>query len=52
VVICTTRDPDAWWKSMEAVKNKVFAMRALNALFQLMPTVRYFGAWVDAMTAK
>jgi hypothetical protein len=52
IVIITTRDTDKWWASFEAVKKQVFAIRALNTLFTPLPTVRYFGAWIDAMTRR
>lgn len=52
IVICTTRDPARWWASFESVSNTIFLMKALNALFILLPTLRYFGAWIDAMTRR
>ena len=49
VVICTQRDADKWWASMEPVLKTTNVMKALNLLFIPVPTVRYFGAWVDAL---
>lgn len=52
IVIVTSRDPERWWKSMKAVADTVGLMRALNVLFLPLPTLRYFGTWVDALTRR
>lgn len=52
IVIITTRDTDKWWASFEAVRDQVFAIKALSALFIPLATVRYFGTWIDAMTRR
>jgi hypothetical protein len=51
IVICTTRDKDEWWKSLEATrKNASFWW--LNALFWPMPTLRLFGRWRESVGVR
>lgn len=46
-VICTIRDPDDWWRSMEPiVKNAKVSF--LSFVFFPLPTLRYFAAYVTA----
>ncbi|KIY03871.1 uncharacterized protein Z520_00562 [Fonsecaea multimorphosa CBS 102226] len=53
-VICTTRDPESWWRSMERVASKTDTEaerneRVLAFLLALLPTMRYWKAFSDAM---
>ncbi|OQV10477.1 hypothetical protein CLAIMM_14468 [Cladophialophora immunda] len=53
-VICTTRDPESWWKSMEPVAAKTDTEaerneRVLAFLLALLPTMRYWKAFSDAL---
>ncbi|KAH8658431.1 hypothetical protein BX600DRAFT_469109 [Xylariales sp. PMI_506] len=52
IVICTQRDPAKWWKSFHAVAGQVYMLKALNLLFLPLPALRYFGQWIDGMTAR
>lgn len=46
-VVCTVRDPDDWWRSMEpVVRNSV--MGFLGFAFYWLPTLRYFTTYVKA----
>ncbi|KAL9130375.1 MAG: hypothetical protein Q9217_001433 [Psora testacea] len=48
-VICTVRDPGDWWRSMEPiVKNS--KMGLLGFLFYLLPTLRWFTTYSNAMS--
>jgi Sulfotransferase domain len=49
IVICTTRDPKRWYESMKEVMQTVFLMTFLDFIFLPMPTLRYFGTWVNAL---
>ncbi|KIW86116.1 hypothetical protein Z517_01510 [Fonsecaea pedrosoi CBS 271.37] len=52
--ICTTRDPESWWKSMERIAAKTDTEadrndRVLAFLLALLPTMRYWKAFSDAL---
>lgn len=46
-VIATTRDIDAWWRSMEPVMQH-FRARSLAFFFYLLPALRYWTTFVKA----
>lgn len=46
-VICTTRDPDDWWRSMEPVVRNS-KMGFLGFAFYWLPTLRFFTTYVRA----
>ena len=48
VVICTVRDADAWVESMSVVANAA-TLRFLAFILYLVPTMRYFPAYVDGL---
>ncbi|KAM0717769.1 hypothetical protein Q7P37_006101 [Cladosporium fusiforme] len=48
-VICTTRDPEKWAKSMGAVSSEVKAQYFLRFALFLLPSLRHFPDYVDAM---
>jgi hypothetical protein len=52
IVICTTRDPERWWKSIQPVLDKVDSMAALDLLFLPLPTLRHFGSWIRALKER
>jgi hypothetical protein len=52
VVICTTRDPVTWHRSVKEVGQTVNLMTFLDYLFLPMPTLRYFGTWVKALEIR
>ena len=47
-VICTVRDPDDWWRSMEPVIRNA-KMPFLRFVFYRLPTLRYFVTCYKAM---
>ena len=47
LVICTTRDPDDWWRSMEPVVRNS-KMGVLGFAFFWLPTLRFFTTYVGA----
>jgi hypothetical protein len=51
IVICTTRDADKWWASMEPVA-KALTPWWLPVIFYSRPTLRYFGNWINAMRKR
>jgi hypothetical protein len=48
VVICTTRERSAWYKSSQAL-NKNTGLWWLDYVFFPMPTLRWFGLWRDTI---
>jgi hypothetical protein len=51
VVICTTRDTEKWWVSIEPVIN-AGAPWWLPVIFASRPTLRYFNEWIAAMRVR
>jgi hypothetical protein len=50
-VICTTRDPDTWWKSFEGVAKQGDPWW-LSVVFSLVPTLRYYCQYRDLRLAR
>ena len=48
IVICTTRDPDKWFVSMQDLAKQETPWW-LPILFSSKPTLRYFGRWTEGM---
>ena len=46
-VIATTRDIDAWWRSMEPVMRQ-YRVRALGFIFYLLPALRHWTSFIRA----
>ena len=51
IVICTTRDPDRWWASMEPVMKAVTPWW-LPVLLSSRSTLRYYGDWINGMLKR
>ncbi|KUJ15231.1 uncharacterized protein LY89DRAFT_783419 [Mollisia scopiformis] len=47
IVICTTRERAAWWKSAQALTKNI-NLWWLDAMLWPMPTLRYFAKWRDS----
>lgn len=52
IVICTTRDPDRWWKSIDPLVKQVTPMKALNLLFAPLPTLRFWVRWIKGLEKR
>ena len=52
VVICTTRDHEKWWNSYKPLIGTLAKLKALDLLFTPLPTLRYFGTWIDAICKR
>ncbi|KAH6684273.1 hypothetical protein B0J14DRAFT_572535 [Halenospora varia] len=48
IVICTTRDPAKWWVSFQETSKTVMKPWLVVA-FQSMPSLRYFGKWIEGL---
>lgn len=52
-LICTTRDRDEWWRSMEPVVNNTKSEnQVLGWIFMWLPTLRYWQDFVDAIRPR
>jgi hypothetical protein len=51
IVICTTRDPEKWYASIEDVR-KALTTWWLEILFLSRPTLRYFGPGMKGMANR
>ncbi|TVY26961.1 hypothetical protein LHYA1_G005085 [Lachnellula hyalina] len=49
VVICTTRDAERWWESVQELEKTVVAFWMQDILFAPMPSLRYFKTFVMSM---
>ncbi|PBP15841.1 hypothetical protein BUE80_DR013433 [Diplocarpon rosae] len=48
LVICSTRDPESWWRSAQALMKNT-GLWWLDLVFWPMPTLRLFGRWRDTI---
>lgn len=51
VVICTTRDPEKWWPSMNYVAGAIYKWH-VDVLFLVLPKLRYFGKCKKALKTR
>ncbi|RDW92312.1 hypothetical protein BP5796_01706 [Coleophoma crateriformis] len=51
VVICTTRDPETWLRSLGDLLKDV-DLWWIDALFSIMPALRFFAAWRRSMAYR
>ncbi|TVY37735.1 hypothetical protein LSUB1_G004827 [Lachnellula subtilissima] len=52
VVICTTRDAERWWESVQELEKTVVAFWMLDILFSPMPSLRYFKTFIMSMAPR
>ena len=50
-VICTVRDPEKWWKSLEDLMKTV-DLWWVPIVFWPVPTLRWFKKWKDGMNER
>ncbi|KAK2594829.1 hypothetical protein QQS21_007457 [Conoideocrella luteorostrata] len=52
IVICTQRNPEKWLKSFQAVGESIMMLKTLNLVLSPLPSVRYFGSWINALMKR